>query len=181
MKKNVLRILITVISILGLSSSSLADSFGVHLTYPLTVGLQYTADNVLGADTSLRVWGNVDLGSSTYFNTFRAVIQIDAFFARYAVTADQNVNLYYGLGGLIGYASISDKGSSGGGISGLVLGGQVTVGFSFAMSASSEFFIEANTGTALGIGTISAGSSGSLSFPIGFDIYRLGAGINFKL
>lgn len=168
MKKYGLQLL----AILAFSSPAFADSFGIHLTYPLTIGVQYTLDDVFGADTALRFWGNAILGDA-----LGAQVQADAMLGRYAIVPGLPLEGYYGGGLHVGFVTANSGNAS---ATGVLLGIQGTGGLSYALSDSLEAFFEASAGYSFGFITASQGTA-SASAAIAGLYYRAGFGLNFKL
>jgi hypothetical protein len=170
MKKYFVQLLV----LLAFSSPAFANSFGVHLTYPVTLGLQYSITDAFGEDTALRFWGNVVLEKSA----FAALVQIDNLFGRYEIDTEGVFSIYYGVGGHVGYGTSSSTYAS---ASALLLGFQGTAGMAFNMTDTVQAFLEASTGYSFGFVTGSSGST-SVTLPIlGGSFYRFGFGLDFKL
>jgi hypothetical protein len=162
---------ITLLVLLSLSSPAFADSFGVHLTYPLTIGAQYTIDNVFGADTALRFWGTAVLGGAV-----GGVLQVDSMLGRYALTPENTFAIYYGLGGHVGFVT---AGSGSVSATGVIFGFQGTGGLSYTLAQNMDVFLEGSAGYSLGFASATVGST-SVTLPIGGNFYRIGGGLNFK-
>jgi hypothetical protein len=170
MKKYVLQLLI----LLAFSSPAFADSFGVHFTYPVTVGLQYSISDAFGENTALRFWGNANLEKYG----FAALVQIDDLLGRYAIDPEGVFALYYGVGGHVGFATSSSAYAN---VNLVLLGLQGTAGLAFNMTNSVQVFLEASTGYTFGFVSGSSGST-SLTVPLlGLSFYRYGLGLDFKL
>jgi hypothetical protein len=170
MKKYVLQLLI----LLAFSSPAFANSFGVHFTYPVTVGLQYSISDAFGENTALRFWGNASLEK----NAFAALVQIDDLFGRYAIDPEGVFALYYGVGGHVGFGTASSTYAS---ASVLLLGLQGTTGIAFNMTNTVQVFLEASAGYSFGFVTGSSGSSSAMLPLLGLSFYRYGLGLDFKL
>ncbi len=169
MKKYFLQLLI----LLAFSSPAFANSFGIHFTYPVTVGLQYTLDDTFGENTGLRFRGNVDFVDSA----FAALVQIDGIIAKYGFDPEGLLYGYYGVGGHFGY------GTSGGSLataSLYLLGLQGTGGLAYRFTQSVDVFLEASYGYSFGFIYASSGST-SLTIPFAGSFSRIGAGLNFRL
>jgi hypothetical protein len=167
------KILIRTLAFLALSSPAFADSFGVHLTYPLTIGAQYTLDNIFGESTALRFWGNVILPTGG----FGGLVQVDGFLGRYPLNPEQTFSAYYGLGGHVGFVTVGSGTFS---ATGVIFGFQGTAGIAYDITESMDVFLEGSTGYTFGVASGSVGST-SITIPIGGTYYRVGAGLNFKL
>lgn len=164
--------IIAAIAALTIATPAQADSFGVHFTYPLTVGAQYTFGDPSPDSGAFRVWITAILGSG-----FGLSAQLDALFNRIPLSEDGAFGAYYGLGGHIAYATASSGSYS---ASAILLGAQGTGGIDFTFGQNLSLFLEGSVGYSLGIVTASSGSNG-LTLPVGGNYYRIGAGLNFKL
>jgi hypothetical protein len=165
--------LIQSLALLAFTSPALADSFGVHLTYPLTIGVQYSLDNVFGENTALRFWGNAAFESSG----IGGLLQVDGILGKYALTPEETFSAYYGLGGHVGFVTASSGSVS---ATGFLFGFQGTAGIAYNITKSLDVFLEGSGGYTLGFISGSVGST-SVTIPLGGTYYRIGAGLNFKL
>ncbi len=169
MKKYVLQLLI----LLAFSSPAFANSFGVHFTYPVTVGLQYSISDAFGENTALRLWGNVAFTNSA----FAALVQVDGIIAKYDFDPDALFSGYYGVGGHFSYGTSSGSSAT---ASLYLLGLQGTGGVAYRITQSVDVFLEASYGYSFGFIYGSSGST-SLTIPFGGTFNRIGGGLNFRL
>ena len=158
MKKTLL--LTALVTTAALSSSALADSFGIRLGAPL--GVQYTIDNGLGRGQDLRISGYV----SPFFNVLVAGVQGDLLVDR-PLGDNRDFSLFYGGGAHLSIVSSS-------GVSAFGLGVQGTGGISYRLDRSISLFADVSLGLDFYTGNI-AGYSG-----IG-PSYGGAIGINFRL
>ena len=153
-------LLLTAFTVAALSSSALADSFGIRLGAPL--GVQYTVDNGLGRGQDLRISGYV----SPFFNVLIAGVQGDLLVDR-PLGDNRDFSLFYGGGAHFNIVSSS-------GVSAFGLGIQGTGGISYRLDSSISLFADVSLGLDYYTGNI-AGYSG-----IG-PSYGGAIGINFRL
>ena len=158
MKKTLL--LTALVTTAALSSSALADSFGIRLGVPL--GVQYTIDNGLGRGQDLRISGYV----SPFSNVLIAGVQGDLLVDR-PLGDNRDFSLFYGGGAHLSIVSSS-------GVSAFGLGVQGTGGISYRLDRSISLFADVSLGLDFYTGNI-AGYSG-----IG-PSYGGAIGINFRL
>jgi hypothetical protein len=169
MKKYVLQLLI----LLAFSSPAFANSFGIHLTYPVTVGLQYTLDDTFGENTALRFWGNVAFADSA----FAALVQVDGIIAKYGFDPEGLLTGYYGVGGHFSYGTSSGSSVT---ASLYLFGLQATAGVAYRFTQSVDVFLEASYGYSFGF-IYGSSSSMSLTIPFAGSFNRIGGGLNFRL
>jgi|GEM_PF-1865714 len=144
----------------ALSSSALADSFGIRLGAPL--GVQYTIDNGLGRNQDLRISGYV----SPFFGVLIAGVQGDLLMDR-PLGDNRDLSLFYGGGAHFDVVS-------GYGATAFGLGVQGTGGISYQLDRSISLFADVSLGVNFYTGNI-AGYTGF------GPSYGGAIGVNFKL
>jgi hypothetical protein len=165
------KLLFSIFAALTLTAPAQADSFGVHVGYPFSVGAQYTLGDPSATSGAFRVRLSLLFGGA-----FGLEAQLDSIFARYSLNEDDSFGVYYGLGGNIGYATASSGKVS---ATAIVLGAQGTGGIDYAFAPNLAVFLEGSLGYSYGILIASNGSSG-FALPVGGTYYRIGTGLNVK-
>jgi len=161
MKKSLLFAL-ALATVSALSSSALADSFGIRLGSPL--GVQYTLDNAIGRGTDLRLSGYV----SPFYGVLGVGLQADALTSR-PLGDNRGLSLFYGGGANLEYVG-------GTGFSAFGLGVQGTGGISYKLDSSISLFADLSLGANFYTGGSSFyGYNGILPY------YGGAVGVSFKL
>jgi hypothetical protein len=169
------KLVIVIIVSLGLSTA-FADTFGVHVSIPFQVGVQYTLEDLAPAQ-DLRFRVNLAFGGG-YFG---ALVQGDYFFGKTPLSDDGLFKAYYGAGGALGYGRSSTTVT---GVtysaSAFLIGPEITGGVSYDVDPTISLFMEASAGYLLGLGSGNVGNI-NITIPVGGAFARFGIGANFRL
>ncbi len=155
-------LVVAVVGLTTLSSSALADSFGVRLGYPL--GLQYTAENTFGKEKDLRIAATF----SPFYGDLEIGVQAD-YLINKPLGDTKGLNFFYGGGVHFNLATF-------GSYSSFAPGAQFTGGLEFKLDKNLSVFLDTSVGA-----SFYTGSYYSYRYS-GLQPYYEGAlGLNFKL